>query len=122
HAARPDDDVAFEGGIDLCHGRHDDPQHGGDPQPIELERRYGTRPPWHDVQLEVRGPALGDLAYTFRERWEDPTPLDHRNPWRLAARRLIHEPRHPFPLPPPRDAPAPNRTHAFQVLRPYPTE
>jgi phosphatidylserine/phosphatidylglycerophosphate/cardiolipin synthase-like enzyme len=122
HAARPDDDVSFEGGIDLCHGRHDDPQHAGDPQPIELDRRYGTTPPWHDVQLEVRGPALGDLAHTFRERWEDPTPLDHRNPWRLAARRLIHEPRHPGPLPPERDAPAPNGTHAVQVLRTYPAK
>ena len=67
-------------------------------------------------------PALGDLAHTFRERWEDPTPLDHRNPWRLAARRLIHEPRHPRPLPPERDAPAPNGTHAVQVLRTYPAK
>src|SRR2546429_75876 len=77
----PDEDVAFLGGIDLCHGRGDDARHQGDPQAIELDPRYGTRPAWHDIQLEVRGPAVGDLDETFRERWSDPTPLDHRNPW-----------------------------------------
>ncbi|HXJ64438.1 MAG TPA: phospholipase, partial [Actinomycetota bacterium] len=46
-------DVAFIGGIDLCHGRGDDERHLGDPQPIQLDERYGPRPAWHDVQLEV---------------------------------------------------------------------
>lgn len=55
-------DVAFVGGIDLCHGRRDDTQHRGDGQAIELDRRYGPRPPWHDIQLEVSGPAVGDLG------------------------------------------------------------
>ena len=41
---------------------------------------YGDRPPWHDVQLEVRGPAVGMLDAVFRERWEDPQPLDLRTP------------------------------------------
>jgi phosphatidylserine/phosphatidylglycerophosphate/cardiolipin synthase-like enzyme len=122
HAGGSDNDLAFEGGIDLCHGRHDDSRHLGDPQAVELDSRYGTRPPWHDVQLEVRGPAVGDLAYTFRERWEDPTPLDHRNPLRIAARRVIQEPRHPHPLPPERDDPAPQGKHAVQVLRTYPAK
>ena len=83
---RPDDDVAFVGGIDLCHGRNDTEGHEGDPQPVEIDPRYGDRPAWHDVQLEVHGPAVGDLAFTFRERWEDPTPVDHRNPVRGARR------------------------------------
>jgi len=122
HGAGSDEDVAFEGGIDLCHGRHDDSQHAGDRQAIALDGRYGTRPPWHDIQIEVRGPAVGDLEYTFRERWQDPTPLDHRNPWRIAARRLTHEPRHPDPLPPALDDPAPHGTHAVQVLRTYPAK
>ncbi len=68
----------------------------------------------------------GPLSATWRtpsvERWEDPTPLDHRNPWRLAARRLIHEPRHPDPLPPAGDDPAPQGTNAVQVLRTYPAK
>ena len=122
HHSGPEEDVAFEGGIDLCHGRRDDPQHAGDRQAIAIDDRYGSRPPWHDVQLEVRGPAVGDLAYTFRERWEDPTPLDHRNPWRMAARRFTHAPRHPDSLPPARDDPAPLGTHAVQVLRTYPAK
>jgi phosphatidylserine/phosphatidylglycerophosphate/cardiolipin synthase-like enzyme len=122
HGAGPDADVAFVGGIDLCHGRHDDSHHAGDRQAIALDDRYGTTPPWHDVQIEVRGPAIGDLAFTFRERWEDPTPLDHRNPLRIAARRLTHEPRHPDPLPPAPADPAPCGTHAVQVLRTYPAK
>ncbi|HZB50012.1 MAG TPA: phospholipase, partial [Mycobacteriales bacterium] len=56
HPGRPDRDVAFVGGIDLCHGRDDDERHLGDPQAVELDDRYGPRPPWHDVQLEARGP------------------------------------------------------------------
>jgi phosphatidylserine/phosphatidylglycerophosphate/cardiolipin synthase-like enzyme len=122
HGARSGEDVAFEGGIDLCHGRHDDSRHAGDCQSVALDGRYGSRPPWHDVQIEVRGPAVGDLEYTFRERWQDPTPLDHRNPWRIAVRRLTHEPRHPDPLPPTRDDPAPCGTHAVQVMRTYPAK
>ena len=80
----PDEDVAFVGGIDLCHGRHDDPTHLGDPQAVDLDERYGPNPPWHDAQLEVHGPTVAALADTFRERWEDPTPLDHHNPFRRA--------------------------------------
>lgn len=101
---------------------HDNSQHAGDHQVVELDERYGTTPPWHDVQVEVQGPAVGDLAFTFRERWQDPTPLDHRNPWRIAARRLTHQPRHPDPLPPAGDDPAPQGTHAVQVLRTYPAK
>jgi phosphatidylserine/phosphatidylglycerophosphate/cardiolipin synthase-like enzyme len=120
HPDHEDRDVAFVGGIDLCHGRHDDERHLGDPQPVELDDRYGDRPPWHDVQLEVRGPAIGDLATTFRERWEDPTPLDARTPWRRRLARRAHEPRHPGPLPAmPRD-PGPAGPAAVQVLRTYP--
>ena len=120
HPDAEDRDVAFVGGIDLCHGRHDDERHLGDPQAVELDERYGERPPWHDVQLEVRGPAIGDLATTFRERWEDPTPLDARTPWRRRLARRASEPRRPGPLPPmPRD-PAAAGPAAVQILRTYP--
>ena len=54
-------DVAFAGGIDLCHSRRDDDAHEGDPQGLRMAEEYGATPPWHDVQLEVRGPAVGDL-------------------------------------------------------------
>ena len=121
-AAGPDDDVAFVGGIDLCHGRRDDAQHEGDPQAIELDPRYGPRPPWHDIQLQLRGPAVGDVAHTFRERWDDPTPLDHRNPLRMVMRRLTRQPRRPDPLPPVRRDPAPAGPHAVQIIRTYATK
>jgi phosphatidylserine/phosphatidylglycerophosphate/cardiolipin synthase-like enzyme len=122
HHERADDDVAFVGGIDLCHGRHDDGRHLGDPQAVELADRYGDRPPWHDVQREVHGPAVAAIADTFRERWEDPHPLDHHNPLRRVVRQVTRQPRHPNPLPPRRGEPAPGGPHAVQVLRTYPAK
>ncbi len=75
--------VAFVGGIDLCHGRNDDHDHRGDPQPVELDRRYGPRPPWHDAQAR---------AARSRRRTTSSRPsvsggttrrrMDHRNPIR----------------------------------------
>jgi phosphatidylserine/phosphatidylglycerophosphate/cardiolipin synthase-like enzyme len=115
-----DKDVAFIGGIDLCHGRGDDERHEGDPQPIDLDERYGPRPAWHDVQLEVRGPAVGDLTETFRERWLDPTPLDHENPLRARMRRSAPKPKPPSALPPMPADPAPAGKMTVQVLRTYP--
>jgi phosphatidylserine/phosphatidylglycerophosphate/cardiolipin synthase-like enzyme len=114
-------DVGFIGGLDICHGRRDDRDHAGDPQTIELDRRYGARPPWHDLQLELRGPAVDDLSWSFRERWVDPAPLDHRNPLRAAVRRLIRQPRTLPTLPMPPTTPSVGGTHAVQVLRTYPS-
>ena len=37
HPGREDEDVAFMGGIDLCHGRRDDEQHLGDPQSVPID-------------------------------------------------------------------------------------
>jgi phosphatidylserine/phosphatidylglycerophosphate/cardiolipin synthase-like enzyme len=74
------------------------------------------------VQLEVRGPAVGDLAHCFRERWEDPAPLERRTPWRRAFERLAREPSQPDPLPPAPPDPPPAGTHAIQVLRTYPVK
>src|SRR5439155_17862369 len=116
-------DVGFVGGIDLCHGRRDDKHHRGDPQAIDIDRRYGPTPAWHDIQLQIQGPAIGDLEATFRERWEDPMPLDHRNPLRARMRELVKEPRRASllpeasPDPPPSDGSA-----AVQVLRTYPAK
>jgi phosphatidylserine/phosphatidylglycerophosphate/cardiolipin synthase-like enzyme len=121
-ASGPDDDIAFVGGIDLCHGRNDDARHEGDPQPVDLDPRYGDRPPWHDIQLQLRGPAVGDVAHTFRERWEDPTPFDHRNPLRIVLRHLTRQPRRPNELPPVRRDPAPTGPHAVQIIRTYPAK
>jgi phosphatidylserine/phosphatidylglycerophosphate/cardiolipin synthase-like enzyme len=75
HGGRPERDVAFLGGIDLCHGRRDDASHAGDPQPQAMADVYGPRPPWHDIQLAITGPAVGDVESVFRERWENPQAL-----------------------------------------------
>ena len=120
HPGRPDRDVAFVGGIDLCHGRRDDGRHRGDPQSAKLDPRFGDRPPWHDVQLEVRGPAVADLELTFRERWSDPSALDHSGVVRAWFSRTASRERTAKPLPAPLPAPPAAGSLAVQVLRTYP--
>ena len=123
HLASPEDDVAFVGGIDLSHGRRDDVRHGGDVQVIELDARYGPRPPWHDVQLEIRGPAIDQLDTTFRERWNDPTPLTHVHRLRSWISRVsttrTRDPR-PHQITAPDATPPTVATLSVQVLRTYP--
>jgi phosphatidylserine/phosphatidylglycerophosphate/cardiolipin synthase-like enzyme len=72
------------------------------------------------VQLEVHGPAVADIDFTFRERWSDPTPLDHRTPWRAAIARVVHEPKRGSALPAAIPDETPRGRHAVQVLRTYP--
>jgi phosphatidylserine/phosphatidylglycerophosphate/cardiolipin synthase-like enzyme len=115
------EDVGFLGGIDLCHGRRDDTQHLGDPQPEDLDDAYGEQPPWHDVQVRVRGPVVGDLDLVFRERWNDPTTMaDRRTPWRALVSALARQPDRRDTLPPYPPDPSPVGTAAIQVLRTYP--
>lgn len=119
HRGRPELDVAFVGGIDLCHSRRDDHEHGGDPQPQSMAKVYGPRPPWHDAMVALRGPVVGDVETVFRERWEDPQPLT-RSPLNWFSERIRHEDRHGDPLPPQLPDPAPVGTHSVQLLRTYP--
>ncbi len=117
---RPEQDIAFVGGIDLCHSRRDGPDHHGDPQPLQMSREYGKNPPWHDVQLAVRGPVVGALDLTFRERWNDPAPLDQHGPIATVMDRLKHADPHADRLPDqPPDPPACGPLD-IQVLRTYP--
>ena len=119
HPGRPQLDVAYVGGIDLCHSRRDDERHHGDPQQLPISSRYGDTPPWHDVQLAVTGPAVGDVEAVFRERWCDPTPLT-RNPVHRIRDALAHEDTTADPLPDQLPDPAPAGDHIVQVLRTYP--
>jgi phosphatidylserine/phosphatidylglycerophosphate/cardiolipin synthase-like enzyme len=121
YRGRPHDDVAYVGGIDLCHSRRDDARHLGDPQPQAMAKAYGENPPWHDVQAAISGPAVYDVETVFRERWQDPTPLS-RNPVHRIRDKLSRTDTRPDPLPeqaPPPD-PVPGATHVVQLLRTYP--
>ncbi|MYS22174.1 Phosphatidylserine/phosphatidylglycerophosphate/cardiolipin synthase [Streptomyces sp. DvalAA-14] len=119
HPDRPERDVAFVGGIDLCHSRRDDAGHAGDPRALPMAAAYGPRPPWHDVQLAVRGPAVGDVEATFRERWQDPAPLS-RSPLSRLRELVHHEDTRADPLPPQPADPRPRGTQTVQLLRTYP--
>jgi len=116
----PRDDVAFVGGIDLALGRRDDADHAGDPQPVAASTRYGPTPAQHDVQVELRGPAVREVDDVFRERWEDPGPLS-RLPWRVLDDRLRGLPRAADPLPPASPDPPLAGTCSVQILRTYPS-
>ncbi|MFQ6172143.1 phospholipase D family protein [Oryzobacter sp. R7] len=122
HRDDPTRDIAFVGGIDLCHSRRDDIDHEGDRQVMPMPQVFGRYPAWHDVHLAVQGPAVYDVESSFRERWEDSTPLT-LNPGRLLSSLTQGEVLTPRPLseqaPPP---PAVDEGHeALQVVRTYPS-
>ena len=119
HPERPADDVALLGGIDLARGRRDDADHRGDPQAVPFAHQYGPRPPWHDVHVQIRGPAVRDVEDVFRERWEDPAALS-RLPWQVVPDLAHGEDRRPSRLPPPSPDPPAAGTCAVQLLRTYP--
>ena len=57
HQDDPTRDIAYVGGIDLCHSRRDDAAHGGDPQALDnMSKEYGDTPPWHDHRKPERPP------------------------------------------------------------------
>jgi phosphatidylserine/phosphatidylglycerophosphate/cardiolipin synthase-like enzyme len=122
HRDDPSRDIAFLGGIDLCHSRRDDIAHEGDAQVIAMPQAFGPRPAWHDVHVAVEGPAVFDVETTFRERWEDSTPLT-LNPGRLLSSLVQREPLVPRPLAaqsPPPPSPTEGAHEAVQILRTYP--
>jgi phosphatidylserine/phosphatidylglycerophosphate/cardiolipin synthase-like enzyme len=120
HPDEPQRDVAFAGGIDLCHSRRDDESHRGDPQSVRMAQRYGEHPPWHDVQLRLQGPVVGALDTSFRERWTDSTPIDVTSPIAWVVDRLRRADLSSGRLPPKPPDPSPCGPLAVQVLRTYP--
>ena len=118
-AGRPQDDVAFLGGIDLDHGSRDDADHRGDRQSVGADPVYGPNPAYHDVQLELRGPVVREVEETFRERWQNPAAVS-RLPWHVIPDRIHGLSRTASPLPPASPAPPATGTCAVQLLRTYP--
>ncbi|WP_241175873.1 phosphatase domain-containing protein [Modestobacter sp. KNN46-3] len=119
HRDRPDEDVAFLGGIDVAYSRRDGEAHEGDPQPRPFADAYGDTPAWHDVQVELRGPVVREVEAVFRERWEDPAALS-RMPWHVLPDLLRGQDRAPSSLPEARPAPPGEGSCAVQLLRTYP--
>ncbi|XP_047315494.1 phospholipase D zeta 1-like isoform X2 [Impatiens glandulifera] len=89
-----DHHICFIGGLDLCFGRYDSPEHkvGDQPPTIwpgkdyynpresepnswddtmkdELDRKKYPRMPWHDVHCALWGPPCRDIARHFVQRW-----------------------------------------------------
>ncbi len=120
HPDKPERDVAFAGGIDLCHSRRDDESHCGDPQAVKMSEPYGDHPPWHDVQLRLAGPVVGALDSTFRERWNDPAALDMLSPIAWIEDKLRGADLKAGKLPEQPPDPPTCGPHAVQVLRTYP--
>ena len=87
HPGRPQNDVAFLGGIDLDHGGRDDVDHRGDRQSVGADPVYGPTPAYHDVQLELRGPVVREAEETFRERWQNPAAVSWL-PWHVIPDRI----------------------------------
>ncbi|PQQ14260.1 phospholipase D beta 1 [Prunus yedoensis var. nudiflora] len=73
--------IAFVGGLDLCMGRYDTPEHSifrslktvhkdDCRNPTFSERAVGCpRQPWHDLHSKIDGPAAYDVLTNFEERW-----------------------------------------------------
>ncbi|KAK7292571.1 hypothetical protein RJT34_15422 [Clitoria ternatea] len=73
--------VAFVGGLDLCDGRYDTPQHpllrtlktlhkDDYHNPTFTGNTSGCpREPWHDLHSKIDGPAAYDVLTNFEERW-----------------------------------------------------
>jgi phosphatidylserine/phosphatidylglycerophosphate/cardiolipin synthase-like enzyme len=121
HRDDPSRDIAYVGGIDLCHSRRDDADHHGDPQALPMAQEYGATPPWHDIQAAISGPAVHDVETVFRERWEDPTPLSRNPLYRVKDRlRGIDVTPDPLPAQAPPPPPVEDGAHVVQLLRTYP--
>ncbi len=85
-----------------------------------MSGHYGERPPWHDMQLQVRGPVVGALDTTFRERWTARAPLSLLQPVGVATRQVSTRRRDAgIRCRSNRPIRQPAGTHAVQVLRTY---
>ncbi|URE28022.1 hypothetical protein MUK42_02805 [Musa troglodytarum] len=76
--------TAFLGGLDLCDGRYDTPQHrlfqdlesvydNDFHNPMLSKQSKGPREPWHDLHCKIEGPAAYDVLKNFEQRWKKAT-------------------------------------------------
>ncbi|KAJ4965352.1 hypothetical protein NE237_017201 [Protea cynaroides] len=76
--------TAFVGGLDLCDGRYDTPEHrlfrdldtvfqDDFHNPTLPAGTKGPRQPWHDLHCRIEGPAAYDVLQNFEQRWKKAT-------------------------------------------------
>ncbi|KAJ6916524.1 phospholipase D delta-like isoform X2 [Populus alba x Populus x berolinensis] len=76
--------TAFIGGIDLCDGRYDTPEHrlfhdlntvfkDDFHNPTFSAGTKAPRQPWHDLHCKIDGPAAYDVLINFEQRWRKAT-------------------------------------------------
>lgn len=97
--------TAFIGGLDLCDGRYDTPEHRlfKDLETVYKEDyhnptfttnadAHGPRQPWHDLHSKIEGPAAYDILTNFEQRWRKAAKL-HRfgKRFRKVAHRHIDD-------------------------------
>ncbi|XP_062030217.1 phospholipase D gamma 1-like isoform X1 [Rosa rugosa] len=73
--------IAFVGGLDLCLGRYDTPEHPifSTLQTVHKDDNHNPtfskpvigcpREPWHDLHSKIDGPAAYDILTNFEQRW-----------------------------------------------------
>ncbi|GAV61196.1 C2 domain-containing protein/PLDc domain-containing protein/PLD_C domain-containing protein/PLDc_2 domain-containing protein [Cephalotus follicularis] len=88
--------TAFIGGLDLCDGRYDTPEHrlfrdldtvfaNDFHNPSFPSYAQSPRQPWHDMHCKIEGPAAYDILTNFEQRWRKATK------WRdLRLKRVAH--------------------------------
>ncbi|XP_024390954.1 phospholipase D zeta 1 [Physcomitrium patens] len=113
-----DHHICFLGGLDLCFGRYDTPDHRVSDHPStiwpgkdyynpresepnswedtmkdELDRRKIPRMPWHDVHCALWGPPCRDVARHFVQRWNyakrSKAPNEHAIPLLLPQHHMV---------------------------------
>lgn len=76
--------TAFIGGLDLCDGRYDTPEHrlfrdldtvfkDDFHNPTFTPGKEAPRQPWHDLHCKIEGPAAYDVLTNFEQRWRRAT-------------------------------------------------
>ncbi|XP_059437169.1 phospholipase D delta-like [Corylus avellana] len=90
--------TAFLGGIDLCDGRYDTPEHrlfrdldtvfeDDYHNPTFPAGTKAPRQPWHDLHCKVDGPAAYDVLINFEQRWRKATKWTE---FGLRLKRVSH--------------------------------
>ncbi|KAK3126786.1 hypothetical protein QOZ80_7AG0562520 [Eleusine coracana subsp. coracana] len=86
--------TAFIGGLDLCDGRYDTPEHrlfkdldtvfkDDFHNPTFPVNKHGPRQPWHDLHCKIEGPAAYDILTNFEQRWRKSVK------WKVSVRRAV---------------------------------